>query len=315
MRMSGYRLGVGLGLVVAVALASPYSVGAQSRKILIGLSQPNVEHPYRVAGVKAAREWARMHPEVELIVTDGRRDSAKQLADVEDLISRKVDIIVIAPNDAKALAPIGERAKRAGIPIVTFDRELAVPEDQVAAHIGSDNVEMGRIAARYLARRLEGRGLIIHLEGTPGASATIDRKKGFEEEIGKYPGIKVVANLVGHYRRHEALQVMEDALTAHPKIDAVYSHNDEMALGAIQALEARGRAKGVLVLGMDGSSVALEAIEKGRLTATVYYHHMFPEALELAMKVLKGERVPKRTMLETPLITLENLARYKGRTW
>lgn len=307
------RIGMGLVVVLALVMMQPGSSFAQAKKIVVGLSQPNVEHPYRVAGVKAAQEWVKKHPEVELIVADGRRDSAKQLADIEDLISRKVNIIVIAPNDAKALAPIGEKAKRAGIPIVTFDRVLAVPEDQVAAHIGSDNVEMGRVAARYIAKRLDGKGIAIQLEGTPGASATVDRKKGFEEEIAKYPGIKVAASLVGHYRRHEALQVMEDAITANPKIDAVYSHNDEMAFGAVQALEARGRAQGVIVTGMDGSQVAMQAVNEGKLTGTVYYHHFFPEALELAMKVLKGERVAKKTMLETPFVTKENVAQYLGK--
>jgi len=266
-----------------------------------------------VAGVKAAQEWAKKHPEVELIIADGRRDSAKQLADVEDLITRKVNIIVIAPNDAKALAPIGEKAKKAGIPIVTFDRVLDAPADQVAAHIGSDNIEMGRVAARYIAKKLEGKGVVIQIEGTPGASATVDRKKGFEEEIAKYPGIKLAASLVGHYRRHEAMQAMEDAITANPKIDAVYCHNEEMAFGAMQALEERGRGKGVVVTGMDGLQVAMQSINEGKLTGTVYYHHMFPEALELAMKVLKGEQVPKTTMLETPFVDKQNVSQYLGK--
>lgn len=305
---------MGILFVASVSVALCTAPGlAQTKKILIGLSQPNVEHPYRVAGVKAAQEWAKKHPEVELIVADGRRDSAKQLADVEDLITRKVSIIVIAPNDAKALAPIGEKAKRAGIPIVTFDRVLAAPQDQVAAHIGSDNIEMGRVAARYIAKRLDGKGVVIQIEGTPGASATVDRKKGFEEEIAKSPGIKVAASMVGHYRRHEAMQGMEDAITANPQIDAVYCHNDEMAFGALQALEARNRAKGVIVTGMDGSQVAMQAINDGKLTGTVYYHHMFPEALELAMKVLKGENVPKVTMLETPFVTKDNVAQFLGK--
>ena len=310
MKRWGRWIGMGLVVVLALVMLLPGSSFAQAKKIVIGLSQPNVEHPYRVAGVKAAQEWAKQHPEVELIVADGRRDSAKQMADVEDLITRKVNIIVIAPNDTKALAPIGEKAKRASIPIVTFDRVLDVPADQVAAHIGSDNVEMGRVVARYMARKLDGKGIVIQIEGTPGASATVDRKKGFEEEIAKYPGIKIAASLVGHYRRHDALQVMEDAITANPKIDAVYCHNEEMAFGALQALEARDRAKGVIVTGMDGLQPAMQSINEGKLTGTVYYHHMFPEALELAMKVLKGEQVPKVTMVETPFVTKENVAKY-----
>jgi len=301
----------GIGFVAMLLL--PAGSPAQGKKIVVGLSQPNVEHPYRVAGIKAAQEWAKKQPEVELIIADGRRDSAKQLSDVEDLITRKVNIIVIAPNDAKALAPIGDKAKRAGIPVVTFDRELAAPPDQVAAHVGSDNVEMGRVVARYIGRKLDGKGIVIQIEGTPGASATVDRKKGFEEEIAKFPGVKIAASLVGHYRRHDALQVMEDAITANPKIDAVYCHNEEMAFGALQALEARDRAKGVIVTGMDGSQVAMQSINEGKLTGTVFYPVMFPEALELAMKVLKNEPVPKRTMLETPFVTKENVAQYLGK--
>ncbi len=137
--------------LLAAGLGGTPSAFAQTKKVVIGLSQPNVEHPYRVAGVKAAEAWAKARPGVELIVADGRRDSAKQLADVEDLLTRKIDILVIAPNDANAIAPIAARARAAGIPIVTFDRKLAVPPDMIAAHIGSDNVEMGRIAARFIA--------------------------------------------------------------------------------------------------------------------------------------------------------------------
>ncbi len=297
--------------VLAAALGSTPAALAQARKVVIGLSQPNVEHPYRVGGVKAAEAWAKAHAnEVELIVADGRRDSAKQLADVEDLVTRKINVLVIAPNDANALAPIGPRAKAAGIPIVTFDRKLNAPPDQVAAYIGSDNVEMGRVAARFIAERIGNKGTVIQIEGTPGASATVDRKKGFEEVMGKLKDVKVVS-LVGHYRRHDALQAMEDAMTAHPKVAAVYAHNDEMAFGAAQALKARNRHDGVVITGMDGGASAVEAVENGTITGSVYYHHMFPEALDLAMKVVKGQSVPKETMLPTPMITKENLGQFK----
>ncbi len=315
MKQPGRWIGIGVGAVLALITLFPGSSFAQAKKIVVGLSQPNVEHPYRVAGIKAAQEWAKQHPEVELILTDGRRDSAKQMADVEDLISRKVNVIVIAPNEAMALVPIAEKAKQAGIPLVLFDRKLAVAPEMFAAYIGSDEVEMGRSVGRFMARKLEGKGIVIQLEGTPGDSGALGRKKGFEEVIAQYPGIKIAASLVGHYRRHEALQVMEDAITANPKIDAVYCHNDEMAFGAIQALEARDRAKGVIVTGMDGSQVAVEAVDQGKLAATVYYHHMFPQALELAMRVLKGEQVPKMTVLDAPLVSKENVAQYKGKTW
>lgn len=298
---------IGTAALVAVLGVLAGAATAQE-KIRIGLSQPNVEHPYRVGGIARAKEWAAKHPNVELIVTDGRRDSAVQLASVEDLITRRVDVIVMSPNDSAALAPIGSEAARAKIPLVIFDRKLDVPADQYAAFIGSDNVEMGRVAARFLAERLGRKGKIIQIEGTPGASATVDRKRGFEEEIAKYPDMRIVS-YVGHYRMHDAATVMEDAVTAHRDLAAVYAHNDSMALGAAQILGERGLST-IPTIGMDGAKEGCDGVASGALTGSVYYPTMFPEALDLALKVLKKEAVVKTTSLETPMITAQNRATY-----
>jgi ribose transport system substrate-binding protein len=204
------------------------------------------------------------------------------------------------------LAPIGESAKRKGIPLIVFDRKLNVPADQVAAFVGGDNVEMGRVAGRYIAEKLGGKGKVIQLEGTPGASATVDRKAGFEEVVAKYPDIKVVS-YVGHYRRHEAVAAMEDAVVAHSDVNAVYAHNDSMALGGSQVLRERGK-KDIIVIGMDGGKEGCDGVSSGEITGSVYYPTMFPEALETAVKILRGEPVPKVTMLETPLITKDNVS-------
>lgn len=274
----------------------------------IGLGQPNVEHPYRVGGTNRAKDWVAKHPELvkNLIVVDGRRDSAVQLNGLEDLLVRGVDALVLSPNDSNALAPIGQEAKRKGVPLIIFDRKLNVPDDQIAAYVGADNVDMGRVAGRYIADKIGGKGVVIQLEGTPGASATVDRKAGFEEIMAKHPGIKFFS-YVGHYRRYEAVTAMEDAIVAHPDAVAVYAHNDTMALGAAEVLRERGK-KNVVVIGMDGAKEGCDGVAKGEITGSVFYPTMFPEALITAIKILKGEKVPAKTMLDTPLITKANHA-------
>lgn len=290
-----------LALLAGTMLAAPMAASAQ--EIEIGVAQPNLEHPYRVGGVERAKAWDEAHEDVKLTVVDGRRDSATQLSGIEDLITRHVDAIVMSPNDSKALAPIADTAKRAEIPLIIFDRKLDVPDTDYATYIGADNVEMGRVAARFVIEKIGEEGKVIQLEGTPGASATVDRKQGFEEEIAKHPGIEVVS-YVGHYRLQEAVAAMEDAVTAHRDVKAVFAHNDTMALGAAQVLGEQ-KIDGVVTVGMDGATEGCEGVASGKLTGSVYYPTMFPEALDLAMKVLAGEKVEKTTLLDTPMITKE----------
>ena len=290
-----------LALLAGTVLAAPLAANAQ--EVEIGIAQPNLEHPYRVGGIERAKAWGEAHPDVKLTIVDGRRDSATQLSGIEDLITRRVSAIVVSPNDSKALAPIADTAKRANIPLIVFDRKLDVPDTDYATYIGSDNIEMGRVAARFVIERIGEEGKVIQLEGTPGASATVDRKQGFEEEMAKHPGIEVVS-YVGHYRLQEAVAAMEDAVTAHRDVKAVYAHNDTMALGAAQVLEEQKIAD-VVTVGMDGAKEGCEGVAAGKLTGSVYYPTMFPEALDLAMKVLAGETVEKVTLLDTPMITTE----------
>jgi len=292
-----------LKIVMLAGTVLTVSFPVDAQQVEIGIAQPNLEHPYRVGGIERAKAWGAQHPDVKLSIVDGRRDSATQLSGVEDLITRHVSAVVLSPNDSKALVPVADSAKRAGIPLIVFDRELDVPEADFASFIGADNVEMGRVAARFVIEKIGEEGKVIQLEGTPGASATVDRKHGFEEEMAKHPGIKVVS-YVGHYRLQEAVAAMEDAVTAHRDVKAVFAHNDTMAMGAAQVLEEQ-KVDGVVTVGMDGAKEGCEGVASGRMTGSVYYPTMFPEALDLAMKVLAGEKVEKMTFLDTPMITKE----------
>jgi ribose transport system substrate-binding protein len=299
-----------LKLAIAAGLcgAALSQVALAKDQVEIGIAQPNLEHPYRVGGVERAKAWGAAHPEVKLTIVDGRRDSAVQLSGIEDLVTRRVDAIVMSPNDSTALAPAADAAARAGIPLIVFDRKLDAPESNIAAFIGADNVEMGRVAARFIVQQIGETGVVIQLEGTPGASASVDRKKGFEEELAKHKGLKVFS-YVGHYRLQEAVNAMEDGVTAHRDVKAVFAHNDTMALGAAQVLAER-KIPGVATVGMDGASEGCKGITEGKLTGSVYYPTMFPEALELAVKVLDKQPVAKATFVQTPMITKETWSSY-----
>jgi len=297
-----------LTLSLVTCLTSVVATNALAQKVTIGLSQPNVEHPYRVSGIDRAKAWAAQRPEVTITVVDGRRDSAVQMASVEDLIQRGVSIIVMSPNNSLALAPVADAAKRANIPLVIFDRKLTVDPSLYAAYVGDDDAEMGKAAAQFLAAKVGGKGKIIQLEGTPGASASVDRKKGFELEMAKYPGIQLVS-YVGHYRLSDAVAVMEDASTAHRGFVGVYGHNDSMAMGAAKVVKERN-LQNVAIVGIDGGKEGCDGVASGAMAASIYYPTMFPDALDIAMKVLKKESVPKSTILQTPVITKANMAQF-----
>jgi ribose transport system substrate-binding protein len=279
-------------------------VDASTRVYRIGLAMNNVTHPYRRAIIARAEAEAARLGNVKLIITDGRADSLKQLADVESLIAQRVDLVIMAPNQADALVPAAEDLKRAKIPLVVFDRTLA--SENYACFVGADNSEMGATMAQYIAKKLNGSGVVVHLEGTQGASATIERAAGFMREISKYPNIKVISQ-PADYRRHTALAVMENLIQSNPRIDAVACHNDEMALGAVEALRGARRLGQTIIVGMDGQKEAFEAIIAGEMTASIVYPTCFPETLHIALKILNGETVPKRFKLDAPLVDKTNV--------
>jgi ribose transport system substrate-binding protein len=295
-------------LVVAIALLGGGAAQAQDKVWNIVVAQPNMEHPYRVGGIDRAKAWAAGRKDVKLTILDGRRDSAIQLAGLEDVLVRGADIIVLSPNDSNALAPIAATAKRAKVPLVIFDRKLNVQDGEYAAFIGGDNVEMGRVAARYIAEKIGNKGVVIQIEGTPGASATTERKTGFEEVMKQYPDVKIYS-YVGHYRIHDAAAVMEDAAIAHPDLAAVFAHNDSMALGAGKILAERDKSA-LPIVGMDGGLEACQGLKEGKMTGSVHYPTMFPEALDLAMNVLLNKPVQKVNLVQTPMLTAENQAQY-----
>ncbi|WP_422446608.1 ribose ABC transporter substrate-binding protein RbsB [Thermoanaerobacterium sp. DL9XJH110] len=270
----------------------------QNKKV--GLVISTLNNPFFVTLRDGAQKKAQ-ELGYELIILDSQNDSSKELSNVEDLVQQGVSLLMINPVDSDAVANAVKMANEKNIPVITLDR--SANDGKVVTHIASDNVAGGKMAGQFIVDKLGGKGNVVELQGIPGASAARDRGQGFEEAI-KGTEIKIVAFQPADFDRQKGLSVMENILQAQPQIDAVFAQNDEMALGAIQAIEAAGR-KGILVVGFDAIDDALKAIEEGKMAATVAQQPELIGSLgvEYADKVLKGESVPEYVPVELKLIT------------
>ena len=306
------RRNFGMFLIGSTVLATSFgTVAVAQDSIVIGFSQGTMNHPWRVAMVEGNQRYAEENlPDVELIVTDGQNDSAKQVADVETLLARGVDVLMISPLTADALTPVVMDALDAGISVVTLDRQVNVP---VTVHVGAQNRPIGVQAGQFLIDELGGTGNVIEIQGTAGASATVDRHEGFAEALDG-SGLTVIASQHADYLRENALRFMEDQLQRFGpgEIHAVYAHNDEMALGAIQALEAADRLNEVMVVGIDGQETAFEAIADGRLAATFTYPYVAPEGIQIAYQVAMGENVESEVLLPGTQVDSSNIDEMLG---
>jgi ribose transport system substrate-binding protein len=300
-----------LGALIALANSLPSATAAD--KLVIGFSQGTMNHPWRVAMVDGNKKYATEHyPDVDLVVTDGQNQATKQVSDVESLISRGIKVLVISPLQAQALTPIVKQAMEANIPVVTLDRAV---NTKVTCQVGAQNKPIGVEAGKFIAEKLNGKGNVIEVQGTAGASATIDRHDGFRDALKDSPGIKVVADQFCDYLREPAVKFVEDMLQRFGpgQLQAIYAHNDEMALGAIKAVEAAGRSKEIVIIGIDGQNSAFQAVRDGKLAATFIYPFCAPEGIEYAYKIAKGEQVPPVVELKSTQVDPSNIDQYLGK--
>jgi ABC-type sugar transport system substrate-binding protein len=304
--------------LLAAALTAPLLATGCARRdagqYVVGFSQMESDNPWRIAETKSLRDEAQKRG-IQLVVTDAQGQTAKQVSDVEDLIARRVNLILLAPREYEGLAPALQAAKRAQIPVILVDRAAAgTPGEDYVTLLASNFVEQGQRAADWLAKQTNGKANIVELTGTPGSSVAADRAKGFKDEIAKYPGMRIIASQTGDFSRAAAQRVMQNvAQSLGRQINAVYAHNDEMALGAIQALKAAGLAPGkdVLVVSVDGQRAALEAIMRGELGATVESNPRFgPIAFDTIEKVRRGETVPPKILITDRFFDKNNAAQF-----
>lgn len=251
-------------ILLAALAGGEANVWAQQKPSLIGFSVSTQVNPFYVAMANGVREEAAKQG-IQVVVLNAEDRLDKQISDVEDMIQRGVDVLLINATHDGAGAVV-EKAARAGIEVITLQR--GVPGSGVSSHIGTDNVVIGRMGAQWVVDRLGGRGNVVVLEGVPGAASSEDRKKGSAEVFARYPGIRIVAQQTGHYDRARAMSVMENILQAQRNIDAVYCFNDEMAMGALAAIRA-SRRSGIIITGMDANRDAVDAVRRGDLTMTI----------------------------------------------
>ena len=297
---------------------------------VVGFAQTGNTNPWRVAETKSMTETFEGAGH-KLIVTDANEDTAKQLADIDSIIAQQPDIMIFPPRESEALAPAVLKIKQAGIPVILIDRDvdhsIAKPDEDYVTFIGSDFVDQGRRAAEWLVQATGGEAKIIELEGTTGASAATERKIGFHDYLagtfkstptaeGPHAGMEVIASQDGNFLRDTGRQVMQTLLQSHPEVTAVYAHNDEMAIGAIAAIEEAGKVPGqdIILVSIDGENDALQAIVDGKLGATVESSPFFgPISLETMTKYVNGEDLPDWIKVEDRFFDKSNAAEFQGK--
>ena len=269
---------------------------------VVGLSVSTQNNPFFVTLVEGAKAAAKKAG-VDLIVVDAGDDATKQVSDIEDLVSKNVSVLIINPVDSDAVTGAVQVAVNAGVKVISVDR--VVNNVEIDCQIASDNVAGAEMATQYIVDTL-GEGIkVAELQGTNGASAAIDRGQGFHNIADKK--LVVVASQTANFDRTEGMTVMENMLQANGDIQAVFAANDEMALGATEAIAGAG--KNILVVGFDATDDAIAAIKAGRMAATIAQQ---PEligasAIENALKLINGESIPKEIPVEVTLITKDNV--------
>ena len=264
--------------------------------LIVGYAQLGAESEWRVANTISIKETAEQLG-VELRFLDAQQKQDNQIEAVRKLIIQKVDVIGISPIVETGWEEVFQEAKDAGIPIILVDRRADVPEDLYVSYLGSDFLEEGRKAARIMAELVERKANIVELVGTVGSAPANDRYTGFREVLKDYPGMKIIDSQSGDFTRARGREVMAAFLQEHgDNITAVYAHNDDMALGAIEAIEEYGLKPGVdiKIVSVDAARGAFEAMIAGKLNATVECNPLLgPQFFELALKVVNDKSIPK----------------------
>jgi simple sugar transport system substrate-binding protein len=282
--------------------SSAPTTSTAAEQITVGFSQVGAESAWRTANTQSVQSEAEKRG-IELKFADAQQKQENQIRAIRTFIAQKVDVIAFSPVVETGWEPVLREAKRANIPVILSDRGVDAGEEFYVTFIGSDFVEEGRRAGNWLAKATNGKAMIAELQGTTGSAPANDRKKGFEEVLKNHPDMKIIKSQTGDFNRSGGKQVMEAFLKSPEgkQITAVYAHNDDMALGAIQAIEEAGLKPGkdILIVSIDGVKGAFEAMLAGKLNCTVECNPMIgPQLFDAVEKVVKGEDVPKRITSE-----------------
>lgn len=269
---------------------------------VVGFSQAEPENnPFRITETASIQDAAEKRG-IDLLTTNAESSAPKQISDIRDMIAQGAQILIVAPLQEQGLAPAFEAANEANVPVFLIDRESAgEPCKDFITFMGSNFYRQGEVAAQKLAKLTNEEAKIAVLEGVPGASVTLDRTQGFESALKEYSDMEIVASQTANFLRADGQQVMEQLIQSNPDIDAVYAENDEMALGAIQALKDAGLNPGedVKVIAIDGTAGAVQAIINGDMNADIETNPRFgPLAFDTIEKFLAGEPIPQKIIVK-----------------
>jgi ribose transport system substrate-binding protein len=304
----------------ATAPAGAADAKGTGKKVVIGISVPGTDHGWLGAIKRNAEEAAKDFADVELVLTDAQNSSEKQMADVESLIQRNVDVIIMLPHSGKALTPAAKKIKGANIPLIVLDRKIE--SQDYYTFIGGDNYGIGQAAARYICQKLNGQGKVAEVMGLAGISVTTDRHNGFVDTLKtECTGLQVVKSLAADFNADKALSITETILQANPDIKAIYSHDDDMNVGVIQAVKQSGKTD-ILVTGAGGSKLMMENIEKGDTpvkASFLYNPSMAGSAVNLARLVALNKgmadlwepEVAREITIRASEVTQANVDRFK----
>ena len=279
---------------------------------VIGLSMNTQTNPFFVTVVEGCQKAAD-EAGAELIVTDAQDDPTIQQKDIENLITKQPDVIIIDPCDSEAIVSSVEACNEAGIPVLTMDRQSNGGD--VLAHIGYDAIKSGKLAGQYLVDELGGKGKIVELQGILAANVAQDRSAGFNEIMKANPDMEIVACQSANFNREEGMKTMETILKGNPQIDGLYAANDEMLLGALEAIESAGRLDEMVIIGCDCLDETKDMIREGKAEGTIAEPPFFlgKAMVENAIKYLDGGEIEKMVILDNQLVTKDNVDEIKTR--
>lgn len=296
-----------LMLLIFVSCSSSKTESKTGEKVKIAVCMKTMSDTYSNKLGEAIKKYAsENYSDIELYLVDAQADVNKQISQAEDMIAKQVDVLILNAQDSDGSAQVLVLCAEAGIPVVEVNTRTS--SDDYLSYVGSDDVEAGKIMGNYILEQIGGSGNILILEGNMGQSAQLLRYKGLEETILAENGIKLLSKLSADWARDKSMSITEDWLNKYDDIQAIISENDDMAMGALQAIETMGRDD-ILIIGVDGTVDALASISEGRLDATVLQdaNSQASKVIEVAYKAAKGEKVPKENIVPFQLITKDNI--------
>lgn len=271
----------------------------------IAFAQDNMANDFRKAQVYEVRDAAAKHKNLRFIYSDAKAKTSMLIYQIDNFIEEKVDLIIVGTNDADAVVPAVTKAYKSGIPVIVLDR--GINSKEYTTFINSDNIKIGSIGAKYIAKRLNYKGVVLLFEGLQKADVTHLRSKGFMDEMSKHKDIKVIKR-TGNYLRRDAIKEMEALIQEGIHVDAIFSESDSMLSGVRSALERFGKdPSSIIMVGCDYTSEAQKAIEEGKQTGSILFPLGGKKSVEIALKIFDGKKVPKHIFIPVKLVTKKNV--------